>query len=238
MTITGQCGATAALFEKMMAPFLCGICLTGFMALESPVCPLCGIMFAGRQGQDHVCGDCLVSPRRFGMVRSTGFFEQSLMEAVHCLKYSGKIQLAQPLGMLLFVTFIRNWEKEPIDRVIPVPLHIKRMRMRGFNQTFLMVRHWPSLARAMKVERPVFNLDTHTLFRKRWTEPQTGLARTKRLKNIKNAFDINDPVNIAGQRILLVDDVFTTGATVDACAKVLLNGGAERVDVLTLARAR
>ena len=73
--------------------------------------------------------------------------------------------------------------------------------------------------------------------RSRWTEPQTGLGRKKRLKNIKNAFKINDSSKIPGKRILLVDDVYTTGATVNECAKTLISDGAKRVDVLTLARA-
>jgi predicted amidophosphoribosyltransferase len=86
-------------------------------------------------------------------------------------------------------------------------------------------------------ELPDIPVARDVLERRRWTEPQTGLGRKKRLTNVKNAFSVNDHSKIAGKRILLVDDVFTTGATANECAKVLLKGGAEHVDVLTLARA-
>jgi len=85
--------------------------------------------------------------------------------------------------------------------------------------------------------KPDIPVARDVLERRRWTEPQTGLGRKKRLTNVKNAFSVNDHSIIAGKRILLVDDVFTTGATANECAKVLLKGGAEHVDVLTLARA-
>jgi len=171
------------------------------------------------------------------MARSSGVYDRVLMKTIHRLKYNGKIQLAGPLGMLLFVTFIHCWANETIDWIIPVPLHAKRMRKRGFNPSFLLVRNWAYYANAMQTKRPCISVDRNTLVRKRWTEPQTGLVRTQRMANIKNAFGINAAMDIIGKRILLVDDVFTTGATVDECAKVLLHGGAERVDVLTLARA-
>ena len=111
------------------------------------------------------------------------------------------------------------------------------MRMRGFNQAFLLIRHWRSLAGMLPVSRPAIKIDQQTLIRTKRARPQTGLSRKKRLTNIKNAFRLQRSKTISGQRILLVDDVYTTGATVNECAKVLLHGGAESVDVLTLAQA-
>ncbi|PLX53179.1 MAG: hypothetical protein C0611_06545, partial [Desulfobacteraceae bacterium] len=84
---------------------------------------------------------------------------------------------------------------------------------------------------------PVIPVGGDILVRKRWTEPQTGLGRKERLKNIKNAFGVSDSSKVKGKKILLVDDVYTTGATVNECAKVLMKAGAACVDVLTLARA-
>jgi ComF family protein len=84
---------------------------------------------------------------------------------------------------------------------------------------------------------PVIPVDKDILARKKWTASQTGLGRKERLQNIKNAFVVNDTSKIEGKRILLVDDVYTTGATANECAKVLLKGGSKQVDVLTLARA-
>jgi ComF family protein len=201
------------------------------------MCSECGVVFKSREGEDHVCGECLDSPKRFGIARSPGIYEQTLMAAIHGFKYRGKIQLARPFGMLLFTAFISFWEKNSVDLIIPVPLHVKKFRMRGFNPSFLLVRDWATIAAMLNDELPDIPVARDVLERRRWTEPQTGLGRKKRLTNVKNAFSVNDHSIIAGKRILLVDDVFTTGATANECAKVLLKGGAEHVDVLTLARA-
>lgn len=223
-------------FEVLMAPFLCSTCSTGFLPVESPICSKCGIMFKSREGEDHICGECLKSPKRFRVARATGVYDQALMELIHCLKYKGKIQLAHPLGILLFSAFIRYWDKKSIDLIVPVPLHAKRFKARGFNQAFLLIRQWSRIAEALNVELSDIHVDKHVLARCRWTESQAGLGRKKRLINIKNAFGLIDASKIKGKRILLVDDVYTTGATADECAKVLLQGGAEYVDILTLAR--
>lgn len=228
---------TLATFEMLMAPFLCPGCLTGFLPVESPLCSRCGIVFKSRQGEDHVCGECLDSPKRFRIARSPGVYKETLMAVIHCLKYKGKIQLARPLGILLFATFIHYWEKNSIDLIVPVPLHAKKIKKRGFNPSFLLVRDWARIAAALNVELPDMPIVRDTLLRIRWTEPQTGLRRKERLTNIKNAFSVSDSSKIAGKRILLVDDVYTTGATANECAKVMLKGGAGHVDVLTLARA-
>jgi ComF family protein len=224
-------------FKKMMAPFLCPTCTSGFLPVESPQCSRCGMVFKSRQGEDHVCGECLDSPKRFQIARSAGIYKYTLMVMIHCFKYKGKTQLARPLGTLLFTAFINFWDKMSIDLIVPVPLHVKKLRMRGFNPSFLLVKDWVRIAEFLHVELPDIPIVINVLERRRWTEPQTGLGRKERLANIKNAFHIRDGSKITGKRILLVDDVYTTGATVNECAKVLLKGGAGYVDVLTLARA-
>jgi ComF family protein len=224
-------------FDKLMAPFLCPICSSGFLLVESPKCSRCGMMFKSRQGEDHICGECLDSPKRFQMARSAGIYKDTLMAVIHCFKYKGKIQLSRPLGTLLFAAFGSFWDKMNIDLIVPVPLHSKKLRMRGFNASLLLVKDWVGIAKFLNVRLPVIPVDTNVLARRRWTEPQTGLGRKERSANIKNAFNMSDGSKISGKRILIVDDVYTTGATVNECAKVLLKGGAGRVDVLTLARA-
>jgi len=223
--------------EKAMAPFLCEICVQDFVAVESPMCSQCGIRFKSREGQDHVCGACIAAPKRFDMARALGVYERTLLTVIHRMKYGGKVQAARPLGMLLFFVLLRYWEKRRLDLIIPVPLHAKKMRLRGFNQSLLLVRGWASIAARLNVALPYTEVDRQLLIRARWTEPQTGLGRKQRRANIRNAFSVSDSSKIAGRRILLVDDVYTTGATVNECAKVLLQAGAKRVDVLTLAQA-
>ena len=230
-------GNTPEVFEKLMAPFLCPTCSSGFLPVESPKCSRCGMVFKSRQGEDHVCGECLDSPKRFRIARSTGIYKYTLMAVIHCFKYKGKIQLARPLGTLLFTAFINFWDKMSIDLIVPVPLHVKKLRMRGFNPSFLLVKDWVRILELSSGRLPDIQVDINVLARKKWTEPQTGLGRKERLANIKNAFNISDGSKITGKKILLVDDVYTTGATVNECAKVLLKGGAGHVDVLTLARS-
>ncbi|RZB34773.1 MAG: hypothetical protein SRB1_00541 [Desulfobacteraceae bacterium Eth-SRB1] len=231
---------TGFTFKKLMAPCLCPDCSNSFIPVESPICLSCGIMFKSREGEDHICGECIRSPKKIRRCRAPGVYDKALMAMIHSLKYKGKIQLARPLGMLLFSAFMSCWDKESIDVIVPVPLHIKRFRKRGFNQSFLLIRDWVQLAKSLSINFAHIEIDKHLLLRNRWTQPQTGLDRRQRAANIKNAFSINESSNISGiieKRILLVDDVYTTGATANECAKVLLRGGAESVDVLTLARA-
>jgi len=88
-------------FGKWMAPFLCPTCTSGFLPVESPQCSRCGMVFKSRKGEDHVCGECLDSPKRFQIARSAGIYKNALMAAIHCFKYKGKTQLSRPLGTLL-----------------------------------------------------------------------------------------------------------------------------------------
>jgi ComF family protein len=152
-----------------------------------------------------------------------------LKTAIYALKFKNKVSLANPLGRVLFDTFLHFWTVGEVDVVAPVPLHRQRFRQRGFNQAYLLVRRW-----ALPEETVIIR---DLLVRTRATAPQTGLDRQQRRINIRNAFSVNHRGQTAGKRVLLVDDVLTTGATVDACSNALMRDGAERVDVLTLARA-
>ena len=226
-------------FEELTAPFLCPDCLNRFAPIRSPVCRQCGTIFNSKDEVDRLCGDCITSPKKFGKARAAGVYEDALMEMIHNLKYRGKIQLARPLGSLLFAVFAHVWDHTRIDFIIPVPLHIKRFRIRGFNQAYLLVRDWPKFARThgAEIHDLKIEIERDILVRSKWTDPQTGLDRKKRMSNIKNAFTVVATDMVKGKRILLVDDVYTTGATVNECAKTLLKSGAQHVDVLTLARA-
>ncbi len=214
--------------SDITASHLCESCRDGLTPIVSPLCSRCGLPFISRAGEDHTCLECLTEKRYFRKARAFGVYEGSLMEAIHRLKYGGKTSLSRPLGALAKDTFCQFWDASSIDLLLPVPLHIKRLRERGFNQAHLVNREWA------KMEGVPF--DGLTLSRSRLTEPQTNLARTERRKNVKGAFSLRHPERIKGQKILLVDDVFTTGATANECARILMRAGAEFVDVLTLAR--
>ena len=226
----------AGRFGNALAPYICVDCLDDFRPIESPKCSKCDLMFESREGDDHVCGRCLKTSWNFRTARSFGAYETVLRKAIHHYKYKDKIQLARPFGQLLFYTFTHNWAQDDIDLIIPLPLHGKRMRKRGFNQSYLPLKKWPGLAALVDFKLSAEQIDRSILFRTRSTKPQMGLDRKQRKANIKNAFKVKNISKIKGKRILLVDDVFTTGSTADECARILIRNGALHVDVLTLGR--
>ncbi len=156
------------------------------------------------------------------------------MDLVHQLKYQGRLALAPPMGRMLRDTYRRCWHARPADMAIPIPLHPRRLRRRGFNQADLLLRAW--LKSASKTGSPGPERNTHILVRARATPPQTGLKRAERRRNLRGAFRVVACEEVRQKRLLLVDDVFTTGATVDEAARVLRAAGAASVDVLTFAR--
>ncbi len=231
-----RAAAEADIFGLLLTPYLCSRCIDAYTAVESPICPCCGKAFAGRHDEDHWCESCLKQRKKFYRARSAGVYEGPLLTLIHQLKYHGRSELAGPLGELLYHTYRKYWKAGDIDWVIPVPLHPRKRRRRGFNQADLMIAKWRRYLAGEENTHPV-EIRADLLRRVRFTVSQTGLGRQERQRNIKGAFELNDGAPLQGRSILLIDDVFTTGATVTECARVLLEGGAERVDVLTVARA-
>jgi len=160
----------------------------------------------------------------FVSARSLAAFDGPWRDVVHNLKYNKRLDLVGPLAGLLG----RNIDYE-YDLITAVPLHKKRLRHRGYNQSALLARR---LAR-----RAGINFTPNLLVRWADSPQQVGLSSAERLKNVRGAFLCGRPDDVRGRDILIVDDVMTTGATVNECAKALKNSGAARVDVLTLARA-
>lgn len=148
------------------------------------------------------------------------------MDALHRLKYGRDVSLAPALASVLTT---RAHNTSEYDCVLPVPLHRTRLRWRGFNQSLLLARGLCGGRRGRLAPWP--------LARRRATPPQVGLGETERRRNVRDAFVVVRPDSIRGATVLLVDDVMTTGATVDECARVLRRAGARHVDVLVLLRA-
>ena len=225
------------IFDAVMADFFCPDCRPAFYPVASPKCTLCGEMFKSRTGTDHICGECLSEAIYFDHIRSAGQYDGALMTAVHGLKYNQKTQLARPLGRLLFHTLNSYPEIGIPDMIVPVPLHPAKLKNRGFNQSALILAQWPEFFRQTGRRMPDIALDGKILRRIRKTPTQTGLSRQVRKENIRRAFSVVKKGPIQGKNLLLLDDVCTTGATVNECARVLKSGGAACVNVLTLARA-
>jgi ComF family protein len=226
----------ALTFAALMARYVCRTCLTTYTPVTPPLCNRCGTLFRSREGASHLCGACMRKPRAYTIARAVGIYDRVLMDVVHHFKYRGKIHLARPLGRRLFAEFTRHWGQQAVDLVVPVPLHRARFRRRGFNQAYLLVREWRHLAEAANPQPLDFRIDPHILVRHRRTAPQSGLGPKQRRANLRKALTVAAPKRVQGRHVLIVDDVYTTGATADECARTLLGNGAKRVDILTLAR--
>lgn len=207
----------------------CSSCLAALIFFSSPKCPKCGMGLATAEGPDHLCARCLNEELNFTLARALGPYEGLLAELITRFKYQGATYLANPLGMLLADYKDEIFSFAQIDMLVPVPLHLRRLQERGFNQSLLLAR---VISRVHKI--PV---EFNVLERIRYTQPQTQLSGSERERNMRGAFRVRKNLFPAGNNILLIDDVFTSGATVGECARVLKEAGARQVQVLTLARA-
>ncbi len=170
------------------------------------------------------CGLCRRGVSGFDAAYSFGFYEDELRELIHLFKY-GRVQtLAKPLGRLLAMALPRE---QSFDVIVPMPLHWRKRWQRGFNQSQLL---------AAEIGRRTHVPVRRALRRVRFTPSQAGLTNAKRRQNVSGAFRAVKRLALAGKRVLLVDDVLTTGATAASCARALKLAGVQQVTLLTLAR--
>ncbi len=209
--------------------FFCRACFADFTQIASPLCPICCTPFISDRQGDHPCEDCLRKRPFFEAICARYLYKGAIMEAIYQFKYGEKSFLADSLGPLLSQFAEGLVEKSENLLTMPVPLHPKRLRERGFNQSLLLARH---VAGRLDTE-----VDFLSLRRVRYTLPQTGLGKEGRRKNVRAAFRVENPDAVKGMTVLLVDDVATTGNTLNECARVLTRSGCENVLCLVLARA-
>ncbi len=207
-------------------PLFCSSCLAAIAYIRSPCCPLCGVPFPG--GCDHLCGDCLNHRYCFDLARSLLFYQPPVSSAILALKFGGCLNGTASMAALVGQSSLMADFSKP-DCVLPVPLHPARLRQRGFNQAVVLARvcfpQWKNSIR------------TDLLLRSRQTTPQAHLTGAQRRNNLSKVFHVSHPEMIIGKHLLLVDDVFTTGSTVEECSKTLRLAGAGRIEVFTLARS-
>ncbi len=205
----------------------CPACAGALPRLDPPVCLRCGEpLVADAAGP---CDRCRRTPPAFTIARAACRFAGPARAAIHALKFDGVRSAAAPLAALLAADFDR-WPalRDGVDAVLPIPLHPVRRRGRGYDQAAM-------LATGLATARALPTL-SGVVARARATPPQVGLDRAARLVNLTGAFTVRVPAAVAGRTLLLVDDVLTTGATADACARALLEAGAREVRVYTVAR--
>jgi len=174
-----------------------------------------------------VCGRCLTHPPPYSRARYGFIYTVGLREGIVRFKYGGRLYLGTTLGYLLVDAFNRSFPAHDHDVIVPVPIHRKRLVARGFNQVIVMGEY---LSRATDIP-----MDRSCFEKIRDTPPQVGLTRQERLKNLHKSFEVVRQSAIVGKRVLVIDDVATTGSTIAEAAKTLLAAGAARVDALVLA---
>ncbi len=206
---------------------LCPDCFEGLTPISSPICRICGKPFASGR-EDHVCENCLRKRPFYDRTLAPYLYSGGLMTAIHQYKYSMKSHLAETLGPLLAAFCRARLIDLNAPLVMPIPLHPRRLRERGFNQSLLLA--------SFVVNALDADLDFLTLRRIRYTRPQTGLKSDERRKNVRRAFGVVDGKAVKGRTVILVDDVATTGNTLNECARVLKRAGADEVLGLVLAR--
>jgi ComF family protein len=218
------CAACQAPLSAQRGDRLCHDCLESIRFIEPPVCAVCGQPFHGPQGTGHTCGQCIKNPPSFNTARSVFQYQGSVRTLIHRIKYNDDGYALRALSSLAMEYMLPDHLKP--DMVIPVPLHSKRLRKRGFNQSLRLARTiFPHIPLGMDLLIRTFN-----------TKPQTELSMKERPGNVRNAFEVASHLPEGVKTILLLDDVYTTGATVRACAKTLKKAGAKEIHVFTVAR--
>jgi len=229
LLLSPECPACHQPLARPLTSAICDRCWRDIAPVDPPLCARCGDHLELQVEGEALCDRCLTRPLSFSVARSAGAYDGALREIVHAFKFDRRRLLAEPLARLMCREGLKVLGGA--DAVVPVPLHAVRSFRRGFNQA-------DDLAR--EIGLPVWRL----LRRQRAGRPQASLPASRRAKNLRDAFALSyrmrfgrQGLDCRGKTLVLIDDVMTTGATLDECAKVLLGAGASDVRALTVARA-
>jgi ComF family protein len=214
--------------EPVEGAGLCASCWSSLSFIAAPYCERLGIPFAFEAGQGLLSMEAISDPPAYGRARAAVRYDEVARTLVHGLKYGDRLDLAPMMGR-----WMANAGRALLadaDALVPVPLHWRRQWWRRFNQSALLAEVIGKVSGRMVAHR--------ALKRVKATPQQVGLDKTARAQNVQGAFRVPPERrgDVAGRKLILVDDVLTSGATLDACARALLRGGAASVDVLVFAR--
>ncbi|MCC6157564.1 MAG: ComF family protein [Deltaproteobacteria bacterium] len=207
---------------------VCARCDAALPRILPPYCRVCGAPFESGLAS-RACLDCMSDPPPYALARAPLRYEGEARRSILAFKFRLGVHRARGFADLLASVVSMGVTWSDFDIAAPVPLHPRRLRERGYNPPLL-------IARRLLRQTPVA-LRPELMQRVRDTPPQRGLSRAGRRDNVRSAFAVRDGETVAGLRVLLIDDVLTTGATAAECARVLMRAGAARVGVVTLARA-
>ncbi|GIW46868.1 MAG: amidophosphoribosyltransferase [Deltaproteobacteria bacterium] len=209
----------------------CSKCLKSIRFIKGSVCLKCGVPFNSHSqtASHHLCGLCLSGNEFcFHRARSVAVYDGMLKEMLHKFKYNGRLSLGEPISQVFVEGFPSDFE--PVDLVVPVPLHLNKLRKREYNQSLIL---------GLKVAKFLgVCIDPFVIKREVDTKPQFEITnRSERLRNVRNAFRVVNTKKVKNKSVLVLDDVFTTGSTSNECSRVLLDAGASCVQVVTLMRS-
>jgi ComF family protein len=218
----GGCGAPLAQAEG-----LCGACFATLRPITQPLCPVMGIPLEAADGE-LLSAEAIADPPPFARARASVHYNDMAGAIVSRLKYGDRPELARLCARLMAGAGSAFWEAKPV--LVPVPLHPSRLRFRRYNQSVLLAQE---LGRMLDLE-----VDAFVVTRKRNTAQQVGLTGDRRLKNVRGAFASHPRAleRLKGRSVVIVDDVYTTGATVKAVTRALKRAGVEKIEVLSFAR--
>lgn len=208
--------------------WICNKCFNNIKLLKIQTCPICRI-----ENHGETCEQCSINSNLDGLLIATSLNNKLVQKAIHNFKYKYITDLKKPLSSLMFKTFDRYRKNITISNsdklvIVPVPLHKKRFRERGFNQSNLLAL---SIAKKTK-----FTYNPNIIYRKKYTETQTKLSRKERTENVKSAFKLNKSLDFIDKNVIIIDDVATTLSTLEECAKILKKAGAKKIWGLVIAR--
>ena len=207
---------------------VCWSCFSAVEWYQDGLCDLCGSFFGGEIKHRYLCSACSGGAHFFDRARAAAKYDSDIKKVIHAFKYNGAVWLEKDLTDVLEGCLRAHFEVAKIDVVIPVPLFPAKERYRRYNQSALLAE-----SLASRIDR---RCDQKSLIRTRASESQTGFDAKSRRENVKNAFFVTESEMVYRRHILLVDDVMTTGATLDACAQALKNAGAAKVWAVSCAR--
>ena len=214
--------------DKIGEKYICKGCFKKLRLIKFPVCKVCGKSLSTTPEQ-KLCQECIRNPKSFYKNRSPFRYKGIIKKILHDYKYLDKPYYFKMLGYFLY-QYIQETNYTDYDFITTVPLHNIKLRKRGYNQAELIAKYL-----AKKLSIPYID----TLKRVKNTTKQSNLSKEDRARNLKNVFEIkskNTYNKIRGKKILIVDDIYTTGATINECSSVLTTNGANRVYSITVAR--
>ncbi|MFQ3549754.1 MAG: ComF family protein [Armatimonadota bacterium] len=206
---------------KIGCDYFCEICKEKIHLIEPPTCTRCGSPI------EEYCRMCVPNQFEFNTAYCCAAYEGVMRDAIHIMKYNFQKVMCKPLGEI-FADYAED-KSFDCDIIIPIPIHKKRYVERGFNQAELLARY---VSRRIGIE-----LETKILIKHKNTLHQTNLSKEEREANVKDCFSIKSNINLSGKHILLVDDVFTTGNTLNSASITLKTAGVKKITALCLARS-